>query len=75
MTKDILIIDDEADIRTLIQGILEDEGYSVRQAANDTQAYGEINSNPPQLIILDIWLQNSADDGIEILRKVKKDYI
>ena len=74
MTKDILIIDDEADIRTLIQGILEDEGYSVRQAANDTQAYGEINSNPPQLIILDIWLQNSADDGIEILKKVKKDY-
>lgn len=74
MTKDILIIDDEADIRNLIQGILEDEGYTVRQAANDEQAYAEIRSNPPQLIVLDIWLQNSAHDGIEILKEIKKDF-
>ncbi len=71
---DILIVDDEQDIRGLIQGILEDEGYKTRLAANDKQAYSRIEESLPALIILDIWLQNSKDDGLEILRKVKAEH-
>lgn len=72
MTTDILIIDDEDDIRKLIKGILEDEGYAVRQANGSTKAYAEVETRVPDLIILDIWLQGSEDDGLEILKKVKK---
>jgi two-component system, NtrC family, nitrogen regulation response regulator NtrX len=71
---DVLIIDDEADIRTLIQGILEDEGYASRTAATSEEAYEQINLKVPNLIILDIWLQNSQDDGIQILKKVRERY-
>lgn len=74
MSHDILIIDDEDDIRALIQGILEDEGYSVREAATDEKAYAQVNSKCPDLIILDIWLQGSSDDGLEILKKIKADH-
>lgn len=74
MAADILIVDDETDIRNLIQGILEDEGYSIEQAASAKQAYEALAQNPPQLIVLDIWLQNSHHDGLEILSNVKKDY-
>jgi two-component system nitrogen regulation response regulator NtrX len=74
LTTDILIIDDEDDIRKLIKGILEDEGYSVRQANGSSKAYSEVEARVPDLIILDIWLQGSDEDGIEILKKVKKDH-
>ena len=74
MAKEILIIDDEADIRTLIQGILEDEGYTTRQAGNATQAFEKIAERKPSLIILDVWLQNSEFDGLAILEKVKAEH-
>ena len=56
MSHDILIVDDELDIRSLLSGILQDEGYDTRQAANSTQAIAAINLRLPTLIILDIWL-------------------
>ena len=74
MAKEILIIDDEADIRNLIQGILEDEGYVTRQAGNATQAFASIAERAPSLVILDVWLQNSEFDGLAILEQIKKDH-
>lgn len=74
MAGDILIVDDEADIREIIQGILEDEGYITRQAANADQAYERLGERLPDLVILDIWLQNSVHDGLQILGNIKKDY-
>lgn len=74
MTADILIVDDEEDIRRLIQGILEDEGYTVRQAATAEQAYERIAEKPPALAILDIWLQQGDGDGLKILSKLKEDH-
>jgi two-component system nitrogen regulation response regulator NtrX len=68
MAHDILVIDDEADIRMLICGVLEDEGYETRQAADSTEALAAIRSRLPSLLVLDIWLQGSELDGIEILR-------
>ena len=70
--SDILIVDDERDIRELISDILRDEGYSTRLAANSDQAMAEVNANPPALMILDIWLKDSKMDGIAILMKVKR---
>lgn len=74
MSIDILIVDDENDIRKLIKGILEDEGYATRQANNSTKAYEEVSTRAPDLMILDIWLQGSEHDGLEILKTVKKDH-
>lgn len=71
MSADILIVDDETDIRNLMQGLLEDEGYAIRQAANSDQAYKVIEQKAPDLLILDIWLQNSNHDGLEILSNIK----
>jgi two-component system nitrogen regulation response regulator NtrX len=68
MAHDILVVDDEADIRMLICGVLEDEGYETRQAANSAEALAAIRSRLPSLLVLDIWLQGSELDGIEILR-------
>lgn len=73
MTADILIVDDEADIRGLIQGILQDEGYATRLAANSKQAYAEVASKRPDLVILDIWLQHSDHDGLDILDTLMTD--
>ncbi len=70
---DILIVDDEKDIRELISDILEDEGYGTRLAANSDEAMGQINTEPPALLILDIWLKDSRMDGIDILKAVKRD--
>ncbi len=67
MAHDILIVDDEADIRLLIAGVLKDEGYATREAADSTQALAVIHARQPTLVILDIWLQGSELDGIEIL--------
>lgn len=74
MSIDILIVDDENDIRKLIKGILEDEGYATRQANNSTKVYEEVAARAPDLMILDIWLQGSEHDGLEILKNVKKDH-
>ena len=73
MARDILIVDDEADIRMLIGGILKDEGYEPREAANSTQALAAIRSRQPSLVILDIWLQGSELDGIEILQTMQRE--
>lgn len=72
MNADILIVDDEEDIRALIQGILEDEGYKTREAAHAKGAYAQIEKGAPDLIILDIWLQGSDQDGMQILAAVKQ---
>ncbi len=69
----ILIVDDEKDIRELIGDILKDEGYAVRMAANSDDCIAEINAEVPGLMILDIWLKDSRLDGIDILKKVKRD--
>ncbi len=74
MALDILIVDDEADIRLLIAGILSDEGYQAREAADSDAALAAIESRIPTLLVLDIWLQGSRLDGLEILDIVKRDY-
>ncbi|WCL52928.1 sigma-54-dependent transcriptional regulator [Gimibacter soli] len=71
MALDILIIDDEADIRDLISGILEDEGYQTRTAYDSESALDEIEKRLPSLMVLDIWLQGSKLDGLELLELVK----
>lgn len=74
MAQDILIVDDEADIRNLVSVILEDEGYHPREAANSTDALASIKERRPSLVLLDIWLQGSEMDGIGILRAIKRDH-
>ena len=67
MTAEVLIVDDEADIRELIGGILEDEGYVVRSADSADAALDAIRARKPDLVLLDVWLQGSRLDGLEIL--------
>ena len=74
MARVILVVDDEADIRVAITGILEDEGYATRGAANSGQALEQIDRSRPDLLVLDIWLQNSELDGMELLAEIKKTY-
>ena len=64
--SDILIVDDEADIRHLVKDILNDENYEAREAHDADSALAAVDASPPDLIILDIWLQGSRMDGIEI---------
>jgi two-component system nitrogen regulation response regulator NtrX len=71
---DILITDDERDIRELISDILKDEGYTTRLAGNSDQCMAEIAKEPPALMILDIWLKDSRMDGIDILKTVKREH-
>ncbi len=71
--SDILIVDDERDIRELVSDILEDEGYTTRLAGNSDECMAQINAEPPALLILDIWLKDSNMDGIDILKKVRRD--
>src|SRR5215213_6139421 len=71
MAHDILIVDDEADIRMLIGSILRDEGYATREAADSEEALAAIQARQPTLVILDIWLQGSELDGIEILHRLR----
>jgi len=70
---DILVVDDEKDIRELVSDILIDEGYTTRLAANSDACMQEINADPPDLIILDIWLKDSRMDGIDILKTTRRD--
>jgi two-component system, NtrC family, nitrogen regulation response regulator NtrX len=72
MAADILIIDDEADIRGIIAGILEDEGYETRLAHNSDAALAEVAQRRPSLIILDIWLMGSKLDGLDLLNIIKE---
>ena len=69
----ILIVDDEKDIRELIGDILKDEGYAIRLAGNSDDCMEAINAELPSLMILDIWLKDSRMDGIDILKTVKRD--
>ena len=71
---DILIVDDERDIRELISDILKDEGFSTRLAGNSDDAMSQVAAETPALMILDIWLKDSAMDGIDILKAVKRDH-
>lgn len=71
MARDILIVDDEADIRMMLAGILEDEGYATREASNADQALATIGERAPHLIILDIWLEGSRLDGLQLLEVIK----
>lgn len=74
MTHDVLIVDDEADIRLLVSGILNDEGYKTREAASSELAVHEIGLRLPHLVILDIWLQGSKMDGLQLLDHLTKTY-
>jgi len=74
MASDILIVDDEADIRDLVAGILEDEGYTTRTARNSDDALATIASRRPNLVFLDIWLQGSKLDGLQVLGAVKQEH-
>ncbi|MDL2171313.1 MULTISPECIES: nitrogen assimilation response regulator NtrX [Asaia] len=71
MEHEILIVDDEPDIRLLIEGLLRDEGYETRVAANSDQALAAFRARRPSLVILDIWLQGSRLDGIDLLKTIK----
>ncbi len=73
MAHDVLVVDDEKDIRSLICGILNDEGYETRGAASSGEALAAIRARQPSLVILDIWLQGSELDGLEILKIVRRD--
>jgi len=73
MAHDILIVDDEPDIRAVIEGILSDEGYETRQAHNSDMALQQFRLRRPSLVILDIWLQNSRLDGLGILEAMHRE--
>ncbi len=72
MSADILIVDDEEDIRDLISGILEDEGFQTRVADSASKALMEVQIRKPALVILDVWLQGSELDGLGVLEEVKR---
>jgi two-component system nitrogen regulation response regulator NtrX len=71
MSADILIVDDEADIRDLVAGILDDEGHRTRTAGGSDEALTAIESRRPHLVFLDIWLQGSRLDGLQVLDQIK----
>ncbi|WP_423602821.1 sigma-54-dependent transcriptional regulator [Sphingomonas sp. MS122] len=72
MTLDILVVDDESDIRELVAGVLEDEGYETRGAADSDAALEAIAQRRPSLVLLDVWLQGSRLDGLELLDEIKR---
>ncbi|MET0241109.1 MAG: sigma-54 dependent transcriptional regulator, partial [Sphingobium sp.] len=72
MALDILIVDDEADIRELVAGVLEDEGFGTRTAANSDDALEALDTRRPSLVLLDVWLQGSKLDGLELLDEIKR---
>jgi len=72
MALDILIVDDEADIRELVSGILDDEGFETRVAHDSDATFAALEARRPSLLVLDIWLQGSRLDGLEVLDLVKK---
>ncbi len=72
MAADILVVDDESDIRELVAGILSDENYSVRVAANSESALAAIKARKPALVVLDIWMQGGGMDGLALLDLLKE---
>ncbi|ACT59348.1 nitrogen assimilation response regulator NtrX [Hirschia baltica] len=72
MAFEILVVDDETDIRELVGGILEDEGYKVRTAADAKQSMDAVRERAPNLVLLDVWLKGSEFDGLEILSMLKE---
>jgi len=72
MALEVLVVDDEADIRELVSGVLEDEGYAVRSAADSSSALEAIEERRPSLVLLDVWLQGSRMDGLQMLQEVKR---
>ncbi|KRB85847.1 AAA family ATPase [Sphingomonas sp. Root710] len=72
MALEILIVDDEADIRELVAGVLEDEGYTARTAADSDAALAAIDDRRPSLVLLDVWLQGSRLDGLDLLDEIKR---
>src|SRR5215218_8068850 len=74
MIADILIVDDETDIRELVSGILQDEGYLTRTARDADDALSAVATRRPSLVFLDIWLQGSRLDGLQLLDAVKQQH-
>ena len=72
MSAEILIIDDNSDIRSLISSLLKDLGFYIRQAANYNQALSEIDKKLPDVAIIDVKLDKGDNDGIELLMHIKK---
>ncbi|MGF1550530.1 MAG: sigma-54-dependent transcriptional regulator [Sphingomonadaceae bacterium] len=72
MSLDILIVDDEEDIRDLVAGVLDDEGYNTRAAADSDEALAALAERRPSLLLLDVWLQGSKLDGLQLLEDVKR---
>lgn len=71
MALDILVVDDEQDIRDLVSGVLDDDGYNTRTAATADEALSALDERLPSLILLDVWLRGSSMDGIELLKAIK----
>ena len=71
MALEVLVVDDEADIRDLVRGVLEDEGYAVRTAADSGQTLDAIEDRRPSMVLLDVWLQGSKLDGLQLLQEIK----
>jgi len=74
MKYDVLIVEDEEDIREMIAGILSDEGYEVSKAATSDEALVAVKARKPSLVVLDVWLKGSSMDGIEFLDRLKINY-
>src|ERR1700691_2202922 len=74
IAPELLIVDDEEDIRELIAGILHDEGYATRVAGDSDAAIAAVRQRRPQLVVLDIWLQGSRLDGIQVLDSLKREH-
>ncbi|MGH6729003.1 MAG: sigma-54-dependent transcriptional regulator [Sphingomicrobium sp.] len=72
MALEVLVVDDEADIRELVSGVLEDEGYTVRSAADSNATLEAIEERRPSMVLLDVWLRGSRLDGLELLQEIKR---
>jgi len=72
MSLDILVVDDEADIRELVSGVLEDEGYRPRTASDADTTLAALAERRPSLVLLDVWLQGSRLDGLQLLGEIKR---
>ena len=72
MALEVLVVDDEADIRELVSGVLEDEGYAVRTAGDSNQTLEAFEERRPSMVLLDVWLQGSRLDGLQLLQEIKR---
>src|ERR1043165_5031313 len=72
MALGVLVVDDEKDIRELVSGVLEDEGYAVRTAADSNQTLEAFEERRPSMVLLDVWLQGSRLDGLQLLQEIKR---